>query len=181
MPPPVVDSVTIDQSAPDTDDVLGVTVDASDDDGDTLTYDYQWTNGGVDISGETGATLDLGDLGDGDRGDDIAVRVTASDAGSTSDAVTSDAVTVANSGPVVTQLTVTPAMVGRTSTVVATVSLAVTQTGIPSISATSGSSMVRSFRPRRIGDNLQDSLDLTTLDGVDLGEIPSSLPSRPVT
>ena len=46
---PVVDSVTIDQSAPDTDDVLSVTVDASDDDGDTLTYDYQWTNGGVDL------------------------------------------------------------------------------------------------------------------------------------
>ena len=59
---PVVDSVTIDQSAPDTDDVLSVTVDASDDDGDTLTYDYQWTNGGVDLAGETGDTLDLGDL-----------------------------------------------------------------------------------------------------------------------
>ena len=60
---PVVDSVTIDQSAPDTDDVLSVTVDASDTDDDTLTYDYQWTNGGVDIAGETGATLRPGCLG----------------------------------------------------------------------------------------------------------------------
>ena len=73
-----MDSVTIDQAAPDTDDVLSVTVDASDDDGDTLTYELPvdesaaWT-----IAGETGATLDLGVSGNGDRGDDIAVRVTA--------------------------------------------------------------------------------------------------------
>ena len=118
---PVVDSVTIDQSAPDTDDVLSVTVDASDDDGDTLTYDYQWTNGGVDIAGETGATLDLGVSGNGDRGDDIAVRVTASDAGSTSDAVTSAAVTVANSAPVVTSVSIDQSTVHTNGTLTATV------------------------------------------------------------
>ena len=72
---PVVDSATIDQSAPGTDDVLSVTVDANDDDGDTLTYEYQWTNDGVDLAGETEATLDLGVSGNGDRGDDIAVRL----------------------------------------------------------------------------------------------------------
>ena len=118
---PVVDSVTIDQSAPDTDDVLSVTVDASDDDGDTLTYDYQWTKGGVDLAGETGATLDLGVSGNGDRGDDIAVRVTASDAGSTSDAVTSDAVTVANSAPVVTSVSIDQSTVHTNGTLTATV------------------------------------------------------------
>ena len=62
---------------------------AHDDDGDTLTYDYQWIKNGVDITGETGATLDLGVAGNGDRGDQISVRVTASDGLATSAAVTS--------------------------------------------------------------------------------------------
>jgi hypothetical protein len=48
--------------------VLSVTVGATDADGDSLTYDYQWTNGGVDLVGETGDTLDLGVSGNGDRG-----------------------------------------------------------------------------------------------------------------
>ena len=118
---PVVDSVTIDQSAPDTDDVVGVTVDASDGDDDTLAYDYQWTNGGVDLAGETDATLDLDVSGNGDRGDDIAVRVTASDGGATSDSVTSAAVTVANSAPVVTSVSIDQSTVHTNGTLTATV------------------------------------------------------------
>ena len=166
---PVVNSVTNDQAAPRTNDVLSVTIDASDGDGDTLTYDYQWIKNGVDIVGETGATLDLGDPGNGDRGDDIAVRVSASDGGSTSDAVTSDAVTVANSAPVVTLLPMTPDPVGTTSTVVA----------IASGNDADGDSVSFSFEWTVDGEvvqttpasgDMQDSLDLTTLDGVAIGD-----------
>jgi len=96
---PVIDSVTIDQSSPQTNDTLTVTVNASDADGDTLTYDYQWTRNGTDIPGATTATLDLSVDGNGDKGDAIAVRVTASDGTATSDPVTSSAVTVVNTAP----------------------------------------------------------------------------------
>ena len=85
---PVVDSVTITNTLR-TFTVATTNVVAHDDDGDTLTYDYQWIKNGVDITGETGATLDLGVAGNGDRGDQISVRVTASDGVATSAAVTS--------------------------------------------------------------------------------------------
>ena len=84
---PVVDSVTITNTLR-TFTVATTNVVAHDDDGDTLTYDYQWLNG-VDLTGETGSTLDLGVAGNGDRGDQISVRVTASDGVATSAAVTS--------------------------------------------------------------------------------------------
>ena len=70
--PPVVDSVTIDQTSPGTNQVLSATIDSSDDDGDTLTFDYQWLRNGVEISGATDATLDLGVEGDGGRRDQPA-------------------------------------------------------------------------------------------------------------
>ena len=53
---------------------------------------------GNDISGETGATLDLSAAGNGDRGDVIRVRVTVSDGTATSAPVTSAPVAVAEHG-----------------------------------------------------------------------------------
>ena len=85
---PVVDSVTITNTLR-TFTVATTNVVAHDDDGDTLTYDYQWLKNGVDLTGETGSTLNLGVAGNGDRGDQISVRVTASDGVATSAAVTS--------------------------------------------------------------------------------------------
>ncbi len=106
--PPAMVSVTIAPTSPDTDDVLAATAVAQDQDGDALTYAYQWTKNGDDIAGATGATLDLGVSGNGDRGDAIAVRVTASDGGATSAPLTSAAVTVLNTPPVVISATVAP-------------------------------------------------------------------------
>jgi DNA-binding beta-propeller fold protein YncE len=106
--PPSVISATIAPTSPDTDDVLTVTVVAQDPDGDPLTYSYQWTKGGADIAGATGATLDLGVSGNGDHGDQIAVRVTASDRSATSAPLTSAAVTVVNSAPSVISATIAP-------------------------------------------------------------------------
>ncbi|HJW48744.1 MAG TPA: hypothetical protein VJ726_04955, partial [Candidatus Limnocylindria bacterium] len=106
--PPAVISATIAPTSPDTDDVLTATVVAQDPDGNPLTYSYQWTKGGADIAGATGATLDLGVSGNGDRGDAIAVRVTASDGSATSGSLTSAAVTVVNSTPAVISATIAP-------------------------------------------------------------------------
>jgi DNA-binding beta-propeller fold protein YncE len=107
--PPVMVSATIAPTSPDTDDVLTATGVAQDPDGDQLTYSFQWIKAGLDIPGATGATLDLGVGGNGDHGDQIAVRVTASDGSATSGPLTSAVVTVVNSAPEMTSATITPA------------------------------------------------------------------------
>lgn len=99
---PVVDSVTVSPTTPRTNDTVAATVRAHDPDGDALTYTYQWTRNGTDISGATGTSLDLSVAGNGNRGDMIAVRVTASDGSLTSVPLTSTVVVVANSAPVAT-------------------------------------------------------------------------------
>ena len=100
--PPAVDSVVVDQPSPGTVDTLTVTVEASDPDGDSgaLTFEYQWLANGADIVGATGDSLDLSVAGNGDKGDAISVRVTASDGVDTSAPLTSGDVTVANTPPV---------------------------------------------------------------------------------
>jgi hypothetical protein len=96
--PPVVSSVVIDQSTPKTNDVLTTTVSAQDPEGDPLTFTYQWNKGGIAIPGGTGASLDLSVAGNGDKGDRISVRVTASD-GQALGTRTSSQVTIVNSFP----------------------------------------------------------------------------------
>ena len=76
---PTISSVTIAPAGPTTGQTLTATVVASDPDGDSLTYAYQWTKNGVDIAGATASTLNLATAGNGDRGDQIRVRATASD------------------------------------------------------------------------------------------------------
>ncbi|MFL6005040.1 MAG: LamG-like jellyroll fold domain-containing protein [Gaiellaceae bacterium] len=99
--PPTLTSVTIDQSAPKTTDILTVTIAASDPDNDPLTYSYQWAKNGSDLAGRTSATLNLGGTGNGDRGDTITVRVVANDGAASSDPLSSASVTVQNSAPTV--------------------------------------------------------------------------------
>jgi hypothetical protein len=101
--PPVVASVAIDPSSPRTNDRLAAVVEAHDADGDALVLSYQWLQNGTAIVGATGATLDLAVPGSGDRGDELAVLVTASDGKATSEPVISAAVTVVNSAPVFEQ------------------------------------------------------------------------------
>src|SRR5581483_685317 len=75
---PVIDSVSIDQGSPRTGDTLSVIVRSHDDDGDGVSYAYQWYKNGTAISGATGNALDLSAAGNGDRGDGITVAVTPS-------------------------------------------------------------------------------------------------------
>ena len=96
---PVVDSVVIDQASPQTNDTLTATVTSHDAESNPVTYAYQWTKNGTDIAGATSSTLDLSVAGNGDKGDLIRLRVTASDASLTSAPLTSAARTVQNSTP----------------------------------------------------------------------------------
>ena len=119
--PPVVDSVAIDQAAPRTGDTLTATVHAHDANGDALTYAYRWFRNGVAIAGETGPTLDLSKPGNGDRGDAIALEVTANDGKADSFPLRSSPVTVADTPPVLDSVAITPAAPGTNSTVSAVV------------------------------------------------------------
>ncbi len=105
---PVVSGVIIDQSAPQTSDTLSFTIGTETDaDGDTLTPTYQWKINGEDIAGATGATLDLSQVGNGGRGDNISVVVTVDD-GSTSTSSESPQVTIQNTAPVIYDVAITP-------------------------------------------------------------------------
>ena len=79
---------------------LTANVTSHDAENDLITIGYQWTRNGTDIAGATAGTLDLATAGNGDKGDLIRVRATASDGAADSAPVTSSAVTVANSAPV---------------------------------------------------------------------------------
>jgi hypothetical protein len=67
-----------------TNSILTVNAIGSDDDiakfGDTVTFTYVWKKNGVAIEGETGDTLDLGEEGNGSKGEKITVTVTPSTA-----------------------------------------------------------------------------------------------------
>ena len=100
---PVFQSLSLTPSAPLTGDTLRADALARDPDlssspaGDPVAYTYEWSRNGVAIAGATAATLDLSVPGNGDRGDSISVRVTASDGSLSTDASTS--VVVSDSAP----------------------------------------------------------------------------------
>ena len=121
--PPVVDSVTIDQASPGTNDTLTATVHAHDADGDPLSYSYRWFRNGVAIPGETGPTLDLSKPGNGDGGDAIALEVTANDGKADSFPLQSApvTVTVTDTPPVLDSVAITPVSPGTNSLLTAVV------------------------------------------------------------
>jgi hypothetical protein len=78
--PPATGTVSVRPAAPSSDDVVSATTTGFGDlDGDAVTFRYQWFKNGTAIGGATGRTLDLGEEGNGDAGDAIAVDVTALD------------------------------------------------------------------------------------------------------
>ncbi len=117
--PPVVDSVVVNPAAPTTDQTITATVTSHDPEGQAVTLSYQWLKNGSPIGGATGSTLDLGTVGNGDRGDQLSVRVTASDGVNSSTPVTSSNVTVQNAAPSAT-VALSPAPPSTNQTVTAT-------------------------------------------------------------
>src|ERR671922_84807 len=118
---PVISAVSL-PAGPKTKDVISASVSASDDDGDTLAKSYTWYKNGTLLGAETGSSLDLAVAGNGDKGDTIKVEVTASDGDGGSDSETSNEVTIVNSPPVVTAVTL-PAGPKTKDVVSATVSV----------------------------------------------------------
>ncbi|HEY8807706.1 MAG TPA: hypothetical protein VIN70_09000 [Candidatus Limnocylindria bacterium] len=160
---PVV-SATVSPPAPKTNDTLTATVYASDPDGDPLTYTYQWTKNGSDIAGATTLTLDLSVSGNGDRGDSVAFRVTASDGTHTTTAQ-SRPIVVTDSAPVVDSVTVTPSS-ARTSDL-----LSVSSTGHD---ADGGDAVTFGYQWTRNGVDIAgatgSSLDLSVAGNGDRGD-----------
>lgn len=93
-PPPAVDSVSIEPAVLDSTSRATARVVAHDPRNAELTYAYQWTRNGKDIPGASDQTLELRQVGRGDRGDAIAVRVTAIAAERTSRAAVSSEIKV---------------------------------------------------------------------------------------
>jgi hypothetical protein len=102
---PIIDSVSVGPSGARTNDVVSVTVVAHDVDSDAVSYAYQWSRNGLAIAGATGASLDLAMADHGDKGDSLVVQVVAHDDALGSAAVTSAPLTVANTAPTCTAVT----------------------------------------------------------------------------
>lgn len=99
---PVITNLSIVPVAPTTNSTLTAQVQAN---RSGLAYTFQWKKNKVSIAGATGPTLDLSVAGNGDKGDQISLTATASDAGGTSFIASSAPVTVGNTAPVVVKVT----------------------------------------------------------------------------
>src|SRR5207248_2964009 len=104
--PPVVDSASINESAPKTSDTLHTTVAGHASEGDTVYDTERWQRKVVagaftDIVGETPSLHDALPIYNGSKGDQLRVKVTPHDGDDAGLEVTSAAVTVVNTPPVV--------------------------------------------------------------------------------
>ncbi len=115
---PVVTSISLSPSAVYTNTTVSASVSTSDADGDPVSLSYQWYVDGSAVSA-TGSSLDGTTWFD--KGQDVRVRVTPSDASGSGTAVDSDTITVLNSTPAVTGITLSPTSVYTDDTVTASV------------------------------------------------------------
>ena len=95
---PVMQSVSIDNTTPRTNQILNASYSAEDADGDTITYLVEWYNGTTSVG--TSDNLDLSVSGNGDKGDIISLCVTPYD-GKEHGNEMCNTVTVQNSSPAV--------------------------------------------------------------------------------
>lgn len=115
--PPEGASVTLYPSTPDTDDVLTALAAATDPDGDRVTWAYTWLVDGAVVAA-TGDTLDGAIWFD--RGQTVQVLATPSDGVSSGATATSAVVTVGNSAPTLSGVSLSPAPAYEDSTLTCT-------------------------------------------------------------
>ncbi len=89
---------------------------ATDDDGDAITYSYSWTVDGID-TGTSGASLSSSHF---DRGEVVVCSVTPSDPTADGSAVDSNSVTISNTAPVVSNVSISPSSPTVASTLTCT-------------------------------------------------------------
>ncbi len=112
---PMLTSATIAPTNPTESDTLTVNLGpSSDDDADVVTFVYDWTVNGVSVS--RGPSIDGGDF---EKDDIVAVTVTPTDGTDFGTPVQSAAVTVQNTAPSVTDLTLSPATIATDTVAVA--------------------------------------------------------------
>jgi hypothetical protein len=114
--PPVVTVVSLSPSAVYTADTLSASILGNDADGDDISYTYAWYVDGTWVSGA--ATLDGASF---DKGDTVYLEVTPHDGTEAGAAVLSDVVTVGNTAPVVSAVSLSPGAVYTDSTLTASV------------------------------------------------------------
>ncbi len=123
---PVISSASIAQGEPNTLATLTLNVSASDEDAaDTVSFTYAWeksTDAGVSYAplAETGSTLDLSMVGNGDKGDLIRAVITPSDGSLQGTPVTTSGVQIINTQPTAS-VVLSPTAPGTNETVTATV------------------------------------------------------------
>jgi len=97
--PPMVTAVSIDPELPRRKSTLKAKVEASDPDGDTIAFSYQWFKNGNALIGEASETLRDPTL---KKGDTILLRVSPYDMESTGEEVVSQEIVILNSAPIIT-------------------------------------------------------------------------------
>ena len=97
--PPTVTSVSIDPELPRKNSTLKARIEASDPNGDTIAFSYQWVKNGDELIGETFETLRDPTLKKGDR---VSLRVTPYDMESTGEEEASQEIVILNSAPIIT-------------------------------------------------------------------------------
>lgn len=108
--PPIITEVRIAPEQPRVVSPITAQVRTSDPTGHRVDVEYQWLRNGAEIPGATAQTLASPGLA---HGDEVAVRVTPAARGVRGAPVTSSAVTILNSPPVLVRLTVAPREVRR--------------------------------------------------------------------
>jgi hypothetical protein len=96
---PTVKSVSIEPELPRKNSTLKARIEASDPDGDTIFFSYQWVKNGDELIGETSETLVGPTL---KKGDKIVLHVSPYDMAGTGEEAISQEIVILNSAPVIT-------------------------------------------------------------------------------
>ena len=101
--PPTINSVSLTPTSPTVTSTLACSpVGASDSDGDTITYGYAWYVNGNAVSSTSSALS-----GAFSKGDSVSCTITPNDGTEDGSTVTSNSVTILNSAPVISSVTIT--------------------------------------------------------------------------